>query len=699
MSLVSAIWIAVTAAGLAVAQPGDDLLEGATHQLVTPEEMQRALEAGESLKLEPVDVRAAIGSVRSGRAEELGRSAYAFCHDDDYEPPAGVDGLAFCATFDDSTLEVCPQAKGLCVSEEGWTWPDWKLPKIGGLDLRQIFSLLLIAAVLAIIVVVVRRLRGEGWQATGALDLDDLAASPTEAIQSLPKAPAALILRRARSSMDAGEPERAAKLVQLALLRYFDDTGLARFHPSRTNNDYLRSLKAQPDLARLYRAVATQTDRARFGDGRADPERVRAAVEWAERSVRNPASLRPVNVVAGLALALLPLGAGCSGCGESSKPFYSHAPDGMAAVPALLRHAGLVVDIERVTFDDVPEDAGVVLLTTSAAGFTRWADLPIDGLLDRGIALVILDDSGEAERFLPVTLTSTATAELRPAVSLALADEVLCNVDLPALDSSLPAGGAKIPAGRTMTATAATEHRVSMAPVLLHRHRPEQVVAYAAARVADDGTELPGCLFVFSGPDLFTNASLTREANAKLVVGFVASLLNLGERVVILDRIDPRNTQDSVARTIGEARLLPLIAHAGVWLVALFIAAGAAFGPLRDPARRQHKAFVEHVEAVGRHWSAAGPVGHRYAARILARRVVTQHRHAVRGGAGGWAALAKHLATKHDLDERDVRAALRLGAEATTELGPPGAGDADPASERMLRTLSTLNTGLAPKQR
>jgi hypothetical protein len=112
---------------------------------------------------------------------------------------------------------------------------------------------------------------------------------------------------------------------------------------------------------------------------------------------------------------------------------------------------------------------------------------------------------------------------------------------------------------------------------------------------------------------------------------------------------------------------------------------------LRDPIKREHKAFVEHVEAIGRQYARTGQAGLTHAAHSLAKLLVMRHRERVRGGpSGGWASLARHLAETHALPEDDVKAALRLGIEGVTELGTPRIDDPSPSSERMLKTLSRL---------
>ena len=70
-----------------------------------------------------------------------------------------------------------------------------------------------------------------------------------------------------------------------------------------------------------------------------------------------------------------------------------------------------------------------------------------------------------------------------------------------------------------------------------------------------------------------------------------------------------------------------------------------------------------------------------------------RQRDRVRGGAAGWTTVSQHLAQKLELEEKDVKAALRLGIDGVSELGAPDANDPTPSSERMLRTLSRLLGG------
>ena len=685
--------VLLAAVGVASAQPETE----------TEYEPEHETERLSSEDDEPLaDVGALCEEAEIARAAEFARTVYEFCHEEDYDPRLTPNGLTFCEIYDDTSLEVCPMAKRSCVmSRPWWTKLSFTLPAP--------YAWTLLALGIAVLLVgFFYALRKAGWEGSHDLDLDDDDdALDTDALQRLPDTPSQVILRRAERALEAGNAVGAAILTQLAMLRYMDDTAMAPFHPSRTNGDYLRAIRRYRPHRDLYRSVAYQTDRVRFGDGGVDEAQVRANLKAAQTLLSRPPPEPPgpgtsragAQVAAGT-LLLAVLGTSCGDCMGAFRPFYSHAPGGMAALPALLRRVGVDVTIRRDEIDQLPAETTVAVIRTSAGGLSGLADVSVDGLLDRGVTVVVIDDFDRAAHFLPVTLTSTHAESKPRALEAVLPGEVLCDVDFPAIAEQIAPDQVKVPFGplmrwsRTKRRAPASSYTFEHAPLLVPPSSTDpdadpEVLAFAASRVSHDDEVIPGCLLVFSTDQLFTNGSLTRTANAKFVAAFFGSLVGPSGQVVLLDALEAGSAEDSSLRSMGEARLLPFVLQAGLCVAALFLSLGAAFGPLRDPVVVEHKGFVEHVEAVGQHYHAAGKAGLSHAARSLARLLVTRHHRQVRGGRG-WLALARHLADKHGLAESDVQAALRLGIEGTSELGAPGPNDPVPSSEQMLTTLSTL---------
>lgn len=680
----------------------------------TPEVPDEEGEVEEEPAIPPaVDPAEAMKRTPAAQKSELSKTAYEFCNDDDFKAQPMLGDRHFCRTWDESVTPRCEHALKSCKIEEPW-FPDLKLPPFVG-------WLLVGGLVIAILYLFARALMASGWGRRSDLDLGSvLDEAMAGDIQALPEAPAMVILKKARQTMEEGRIEEAAVLAQLAALRYFDDSGIVSFHPSRTNGEYLRALRRAPELAALYRAIAKETDRVRFGDGRTDRAAVEAMIATGiDLFSRTPPRSEGFEPAVGLFLAVILGSTLLSGCEGFAKPFYNHRPTGMSALAGILREIGLEVEITRVELTAIPEKTSVVVMRSSALGVLNKVE--VEGLLDRDLAVVVLDDLGGqgARHFLPVSSTVTSSASVSAVLPVlgpisdersepqVLGPDSFCGVDLAAIDFELGPHVVKLPAAPrlawdgTISTASASKHRLDLFPIIgLGPERASAVTAaaFGAARLTDDDDYLPGCIFVFATPDLFTNGSLALEANAKFTSAFFASLTRKDEKVLLIDYAAGKGRSAGMTRAVAEAKMLPLVIQGALFTLMLFLFMGAAFGPLRDPVRTEHKSFSEHIDALGRHYAATGQAGMAHAARALAKLLVMRHRHDLRGGKdAGWQLVARHLAEQHELDERDVGAALRLGlegADSQTQIK-----DELAASDSMLRTLSVLLTGRARSQK
>ena len=727
--------------GSAALEPGATVTAGSyrLQLLVLGPELAEPLEdEPEGASPLPLDPEGAGAAAAAGRGKVFEGSAYRFCHDPAYGR-RGVVGHELCAVLDETSFDACPALKESC------PWPEPSLSygagsgrggRGGGEEagrrqeqrvrlfnlpqLPPVVAWIVIGLVIGVIVFAFVRafLRG-GWeddQEPGEVVLDEAARN----LQALPEAKSRSLLELARRAHARGDAAEAALLLHLAVLRFLDDEGLARYHPSKTNGDYLRSIRAHRELARLFRGVANETERLRFGDGRVDAERLDALLGDAPALLvqRSPAG-GPAPALGSLALfALL----GALGCGpeEGGSAFYSHAPLGLSALAPLLRDAGLQVELGAGQAHPVDSGADLVVVATSGLRDRALIEhLRLGELLALGTSVVLLDDGARSRTLLSTSATvalegGAATLAFGPTEGAGPCVERLQHLS-PLFDAEevrLPRGRRLISATLTHTATISGSELV-YAPLLVYRGQPQLTGGqHAAVAFAARPSAAPaGCLYVFSDRDLFSNASLTRRPNARFVAALFASLAGPSRRVAIMDHLavldgSSSPPSPSPARALKASNMLPFLLQALATLVLVFIAVGAAFGPLRDRVKREHKAFVEHVEAIGRQYARTGQAGLAHAATSLARLAVVRHRNKLRGG-GGWGAVAAELARKHDLPEEDVRAALRLGLEGSSELGEaapgdpgqarvglalPGPGPADPSasSERMLRTLSRL---------
>jgi hypothetical protein len=704
-------------------EPGPDGGDGVDEDLM--QRLEQALR--DKSQAERVDLETATRRAAEARAPELERLTYQFCRDDDFDRDKAPGVLRFCRMIDDETLAVCPQAAALCrpVSESWFELADLALPEWVAWGIIALLGL-------ALVVAFVQALRKNAWDDGERFDFGDAEPAPDLAeLTTLPEAPSSVILRRARAALAEGRAEEAAVFLHLACLRFLDDTGLARFHPSRTNNDYLRAIRRQRPLAALYRGVARETDRLRFDDGRVDAASVQALLQSAELELARPiapapvdgadeasegpseglpgdgledtdddprratAALPPPGLGLVLALALTPLGFGASGCGSVGSSFADHGPLGLSALPRLVEAAGIPTEVRRqASLDEIPAEVGAIVFLTEERLPLR-SKLELDALLDRDLSLFALDDAGVSRVLLPLETSSVSdrvNGRHTPAIDVALGPPSTCYPTLAGLDMMLGAEAtARVPVGRHLSLEVGDPKARSSEwvwvsePLLVEAGWPDHVLAWAGHRVDEGGMPKPGCLVVFAGADLVRNLALTREANVRLAIALLAGALDTEgpqRKVLFVDRLGPSGDGAGTPPPAAPSgRLAPLFGHGLVWLVALLVFLGASFGPLRDPAVTEHKAFVEHVEAIGRHYASAGPSGHAHAARSLARWLVLRHAGEARG-AQGWAAVAAHLADRHDQPLERVEAALRLGLDTETEPRPIDA--------ELLRTLSIL---------
>ena len=634
----------------------------------------------------------------AARAGEFAQDLYRFCHDKNYGQKKKEAPSQYCKLLDESTADACPAAQTSCPWGEAEPAKPWlpNLP-IPAEVLRVLFFAVLAVVILWFVVIMIRASR----DSEPGIDLAVIEAMNVD-VQRLPEAPSQALLRLALDALDKNDPIRATVLAHLAVLRHLDDSGLARFHPSKTNGEYARALRSHPALQALFRRISGQTERLRFGDGVVDPEQVRSFVTEAPEVLRAQRPTSDVGTSTGAAFAVLLL-VTTSACGNwGGRPYHSHSPYGMAALPALLRAAGLDTEIGRWPWDELPSDAGVVVLRTSAATKRAWPDaLQLDMMLS--IRPVVIIDERFGARFLGEARWTEFPDAMRiesyelekkpgPCLPARLVDAGLKPV------TTLDYGAIEIEPRDRVVTSSITRSRLQMMPILGGTETSStggQAILWAGQLIDSNA---PSCVYVLHLRNLFTNGALTRPENAAFVGAFFASLARGRNKVVFVDRLDGAMVTGAedfsgTGRAMTASNMLPLLLQGLVSLILLLLAAGAAFGPLRDPVVRTHKAFIEHVEALGGHYARAGQSGRAHAAAALARLVVAQNRDRARAGRGGWTGVVGDLADKHDLSETDVRAALRLGIEGSNELGPTDPLDPPPHSPRMLRTLSRLLSG------
>jgi hypothetical protein len=434
------------------------------------------------------------------------------------------------------------------------------------------------------------------------------------------------------------------------------------------------------------------------------------------------ASLLPP-LVAPLVLALA-LGGSSSAC-TSQRRYEDRGPKGGRALVELLEGLGHDVDVKRGRVESAPPDTRLVILNVRRAAHDERLELA--GLRTIGAPVVLfLESSGDAGLLTLGSTTALVGAPLdldddgraktssrtptmifeAPAQRLPLSPHPTCGFD-PGLFA--PDGGPELTVvaesefgltwdGHPRTSTL-TGFPVDAVPILGRGpEHPAYTSAYAFALAPPDTHDAPWfrCVFVFAGFSPFTNAGLAFPENARFAAGFFSSLVEQPGKILVVDDWHGKaaTARESLTSRLGESAMTPLLAQLLVLVIVWFTAMGAAFGTLRDPPRRTHKAFREHVAALGAHYARLGERGKLHAATALARWVVHRARlDAGSAGAQGSEAtatrrqlVAAQLAEAHGLELTDVTDALALAS-------PDAPLPATP--ERLGRLLGTLGTIVA----
>ena len=300
------------------------------------------------------EVSPSTASVESAQQKEFKKRRYNWCKSrkreflDSFKKSAA---RRYCTIWDESTEQFCPGAKGWCTdevdscacgkdSDVSFGLDGFQLPTYLGTGIAAVIVLLLL-------IMILKSYFGSDWKATSMDRFDPLSElADLEVLQTLPKTESKALLAYARERLGS-HPKEAALLIQLALLKFFDVQGLASFHPSRTNGDYLRRLREYPDAQSLYRKVCQQTDRIRFDDGLVDstliPGLLAGAEEFTNRvfeSTRPESGFSAISTVLPFIFILGTISTTTTGCNPKHEALDNTYPNGMSALSSLLEEHG-----------------------------------------------------------------------------------------------------------------------------------------------------------------------------------------------------------------------------------------------------------------------------------------------------------------------------------------------------------------------
>ncbi len=623
--------------------------------------------AGELLE----EVRAALADPR-----------YRFCHEADY--PLTSEEKAWCPLLDEQK-PVCPSLLQACTlppierSLSSGLWPgrkghratpsegcrprkapgearaersdtrerpppppsDTSLPKMSG------FAQILFFGLLAVFIVAVARAIAQNFQreradegASGEALPGEVAAQKEAAAVGPVETDVERLLARGRDAAARGEYARALDHVYAALLRRLDGDGLIEIHPSRTNGDYLRKLRAQPELHQSVRAIAGDVERAQFG---ATPPSERVFREVLARVL--PLVGRALGVLLfGLCLSGLLSCAPHDGGAHRGAPVVDGDPSplGARAVAEVMNGHGLHIRHRIERLSSVEGVLTLVLLPGVELDGDAWAHL--SAWVRDGGRLVLAGVPVPAE----VGLKLAADPE-SPSTTV--------YID-PALSESSGELHVRLPPGRRLVLGDG-------------QSEPEEgVLLRSDASVI--AAEMPfgeGMITVFAEDSLFTNLALTVNDNALLLL---ATLFRVSEESRVIEICDAFTGVGAATplESVRRAELTPVLAQLFVLLALVLVWKGAAFARRRDPPAEARRAFADHVRALGLAYASARASHHvvgLYASWGLERLRERVHR----SGGQGLLPLAEAIAARTGRSEGEVMRVLVEAAGSRDEAAPP----------------------------
>ncbi|MDI1477555.1 DUF4350 domain-containing protein [Polyangium sp. y55x31] len=465
---------------------------------------------------------------------------------------------------------------------------------------------------------------------------EDLPENAPGERQKVPRGPVetdvARLLARARAAAQRGAFGPAIDDVYAALLRRLDGDGIIEIHASRTNGDYVRSLRRErPEIAAEVRNIVADVESVQFGSRAASAETFSRIHDRVVPLVSR--ALGILAVIVGLSATV--------SCGrvaaldESDGVFRGDtSPSGTHAVGAMLSAYGIELRHRRDPLDKLPDedDATLVLLPDldiSAADFRR-----MQAWVEAGGDLVV---AGVPD--LPAWTGASLDAQ-----NVTGGDAFVSSGYRHEFGEIVLA----VPPGPSLSLTDAE-------PLLA---RSEGI--YASFKQVGDGR-----VVVLADDKLFTNVALTAGDNA----AFLISLFRPLHREVELCDAWTSLGADTPLDTLSRAHLLPILLQLLLLLGLFFLWQGRAFGVLRDPPANRRRAFADHVRALGLAYARAG--ASRHALGLYAAWAVERLRERVpREGRQGLSGLAEAIGVRVGKPTGEVMHVLVEATEAQKEAAP-----------------------------
>lgn len=585
-------------------------------------------------------------------AEILGEQ-FAFCHDADAADPATQQ---YCPLLDQVPEDVCPGLREACAApvepkpETGCndsgsesSGADVQPPPDQGYDpptmvageavvqvIRWTVALLVALALVAVVLVVVRTLMQLVGRDRAVPALEEPASTTLldlPAADAVPEAPSGDLLDAAHRALEAGRTSDAVLFARGAALRALGDQGQLRLHRSRTDREYVRSLRRDKERQGRLRLIVRAVE----------------AVRWGGRPVAAEAAKQAVDAASGIvAVVLVLLGTLVTG---EARAVEQHELLGRAGLVEVYEAWGFEASWRLRTVRTVDETVNVLVVDADRLALEDEDVVALRHWVGRGGVLLL---AGDAPGFPELGVRERVDADAAVAVSRRARDA--------GLGAPLWVGG-----------PSAVWREARGQPLVLGRDPTGASEAGTVVQLVPLGL---GVVLGVSDGRLLDNGSLIAPGNVSFLgglpwVGSALADVPLVEDATleIADVAGAPGAQNPVA-SLSNARLLPLVVQVLVLLAIAALWRGWPFAPLRDPPSEGRLAFAEHARALGHRFFRAGATRHVASAHadLWLRRL-------------GPVAL-QAAAERHGLDAADARALVdRLQRLADDPDGPDQAVD------------------------
>ena len=559
----------------------------------------------------------------------LGDPSFWFCHQPGYDEPDNLE--EWCELLRDAPPDRCPGLRRTCFGEAALAAPppsgcqqslrggrgegiagspepnQAPPPEPQGCDqfdaegletLARWVSAILIAVLVLILLRVLWSTFGRPFRPTEAPGPVVVGVPEHEHLIDVPDLPSHDLLSAARRALSEGHAGEAVLLARGAALRHLGDIARLRLHRSRTDREYVRALRREPEAQRDLRDVVGAVEHHRWGGDPLGSDRAREALQAAERLVT-------------LAAAALLLAVGLvSAVPAAAQTPERYAPEGDAALVEVLTNHGYEVSWRLRSLGDLDGtvDALIVDLTSLQPTDGQW-EVVRRWVEDGGVLLVAGEARYLGDDYVAPVFPELGSRNRLDASTVARLAGPLVGVGVPA--PIWPGAGA-------LFAYDGGERWVELEPVAAPFVGPVLLpsgdVPPGVVVVAEIGL---GVVVGIADPRLIWNGAFVHPANE----AFVGELLYLGQGIRGWPLSSPTRVElattasvmmpddagaDNPLASMQNAHLALFVAQLLATWVLLGMWRGWPFAPLRDPREEGRHDFAEHVIALGTRWYRIG---------------------------------------------------------------------------------------------